>query len=180
MTVRGRPRPSIHDLGGNINDLIPLFSFRNLVQVHINLPVVSQLDDAAVTDVASSWPKLEKLRLAGPLYSFYGSPEPTPRQPEPPRMTLKALIAFATYCRDLESLTLSIDGTSAVPSPSDGELPAAQLALRWFDVGISPIGKEVESVAKLVGRLFPRLREIVDRSGSARHRWSRVQKLLPQ
>ncbi|KAJ7647948.1 hypothetical protein FB45DRAFT_782921 [Roridomyces roridus] len=188
MTVHGRPRPSIHDLGGDINDLIPLFSFHALVKVHLSLPVVAHMDDAMIADVARSWPKLTELELADPDHNI--CLRPIPRQP--PRMTLKALVAFAAHCRDLESLTLYIDAAADIPLASDGEFPKAQLALRTLDVGMSPIGKEFESVAKFLGRLFPRLEKIEpdvrvkigwDKSVAGRTteaRWKSIQRLLQE
>ncbi|KAJ7647955.1 hypothetical protein FB45DRAFT_1052356 [Roridomyces roridus] len=192
-TVDCRPPPSPtcryprrapgHD--PHINDLLPLLSFRNLIQAHLNLPVVTLIDDAMAMDIATSWPKLTELVLAQPRPGLFDPPSQLP-----PRMTLKALLAFATYCRDLESLTLYIDAAAAIPSPSDGEFPERQSALRVLNVEMSPIGSEFESVGKFLGRLFPHLGKIrtnhnvrlgFDQSPegvTTEDRWNTVQRLL--
>ncbi|KAJ7647953.1 hypothetical protein FB45DRAFT_823087 [Roridomyces roridus] len=169
--------PSIHD--GNINDLVPLLSLGNLVRVNLTLPVVRRIDDALLMDIATSWPKLKALTLQE-------SDHRLSQQLQPPRMTLNGIVALATYCRDLERLTLQINGAAAILAPADDHFPEPQLALRTFEVGSSPIGSDADSVAEFLGRLFPRLRSI-DRgfhqgtsevARTTERRWKRVQKLL--
>ncbi|KAJ7647954.1 hypothetical protein FB45DRAFT_211603 [Roridomyces roridus] len=142
---------------GNINDLIPLFSFRNLVTVHLTLPFVAQIEDAMAMDMAVSWPKLRELVLMEPSVPRHR----ILRQRPPPRTTLNALLAFATHCRDLERLALQVDGSIAILAPTDGHFPEPQFTLRKFKVGSSPIGSSnVDSVAEFLGLLFPGLKSI--------------------
>ncbi|KAJ7647947.1 hypothetical protein FB45DRAFT_211567 [Roridomyces roridus] len=170
---------------GNINDLIPLFSFHNLTTAHLTLPVVSQIDDAMAIDMAVSWPKLKELVLMEPSVPR----NMIRRQPPPPRMTLNALLAFATHCRDLERLALQVDGAAPISAPIDNHFPEPQLALRKFHVGLSRIGSDVDSVAQLLGRLFSKLSSIQftgdgfglgasEDAWMSRAGWKTVQKLL--
>ncbi|KAJ7612737.1 hypothetical protein FB45DRAFT_1065434 [Roridomyces roridus] len=72
-----------------------LFCFTNLTSVSILSAVGVDMDDTTVTDMARSWPHIQRLELQ----SFYGTPVP--------RATLECLQAFPKYCPHLTSLILT-------------------------------------------------------------------------
>ncbi|KAJ7647939.1 hypothetical protein FB45DRAFT_1052344 [Roridomyces roridus] len=78
-------------------------------------------------------------------------------------MTMEALRAFATHCRQLERITLNIDGGTVVLLDEDADWdengPNVQVTLSFLDVGVSPI-HDVEQVALFLAPLFPNLRGI--------------------
>ncbi|KAJ7630280.1 hypothetical protein FB45DRAFT_1150273 [Roridomyces roridus] len=130
-----------------------LFCFVNLTFLSILSTTGIDWDDATVTDMARSWPRIKSLELL----AFRGTAAP--------RATLRSLEAFAQYCPDLTALGIAFDAIS-VPtlSASNFSLPA----LTWLDVEASPVS-EPHAVAMFLEAILPRLetlQTLVDGAGS--------------
>ncbi|KAJ6587511.1 hypothetical protein DFH09DRAFT_976857 [Mycena vulgaris] len=78
-----------------------LSCFTNLVNANLPPPLVFDLDDADVGEMARAWPRIEslELRCASDM---------------PPRITLRGLAFLAQHCPHLSSLKMDFDAT-AVP-----------------------------------------------------------------
>ncbi|KAJ7612590.1 hypothetical protein FB45DRAFT_759771 [Roridomyces roridus] len=115
-----------------------LFCFVNLTDLHLLSAVGIDWDDATVTDIARSWPHLERLELG----SMYGT--------RSPRTTLRCLEAFAQYSPRLTRLALAFDATVIPTSSSQFSLDK----LESLGVDASPISK-ARPVAELLAGIFP-------------------------
>ncbi|KAJ7612556.1 hypothetical protein FB45DRAFT_843137 [Roridomyces roridus] len=124
------------------NSFRHLFSFRNLVSVSMESTVGIDLDDAAVLEMARSWPRIETLQLD----SYRGTSHP--------RTTLRCLEAFPQYCHHLTKLCIAFDAT-VVPASQNLTLDSLEV----LDVEASPI-TIAEPVAEFLAGLFPNLVEL--------------------
>ncbi|KAF8149233.1 hypothetical protein K438DRAFT_1779421 [Mycena galopus ATCC 62051] len=125
-----------------------LFCFVNLTSVSILSAVGIDLDDTTVTDLARSWPHIEKLEFQ----SYYGNLAP--------RATLRCLEAFPRYCPRLTKLAIAFDATVIpIPTLKETDLSLVCLKMKNLDVEASPI-ETARPVGKFLTRIFPRLREI--------------------
>ncbi|KAF8177660.1 hypothetical protein BJ912DRAFT_1146499 [Pholiota molesta] len=124
--------------------LRPLFVFSNLRQ--FCLPAYPfEFTDAEVKELAMSWPLLEEL-------SFRSSIVPTP--PLNTRTTLRCLLWFSIYCRNLRSLSFVFNGTETF---SEAELSmASDHPLSLLSVGYSVIA-DPDAVAAFFNIAFPNL-----------------------
>ncbi|KAJ7612720.1 hypothetical protein FB45DRAFT_302910 [Roridomyces roridus] len=120
-----------------------LFCFTNLTSVSILSAVGVDMDDTTATDMARSWPHIQRLELQ----SFYGTPVPP--------ATLQCLQAFAKYCPHLTKLCMSFDATVIPDSHGDLSLES----LEHLDVEGSPI-RDAACVAPYIKAIFPKLRSI--------------------
>ncbi|KAJ7190374.1 hypothetical protein GGX14DRAFT_605953, partial [Mycena pura] len=120
-----------------------LFCFVNLKSVSVLSAVGIDLDDTTVTDMARSWPYIERLELQ----SYFGNTAP--------RATLQCLEAFPKYCPHLTKLCITFDATVIPTSQADLSLQCLQV----LDVEASPIST-ILPVAQFLTRIFPTLRAI--------------------
>ncbi|KAJ7513095.1 hypothetical protein B0H11DRAFT_2303294 [Mycena galericulata] len=127
-----------------------LFAFINMTSLTFTSPVGIDLDDAAVSDLARAWPRLECLDLS----SYFCSPTP-------PRLTLNCLHHFVRHCPRLEKLSLTLDGTVS-PTMETHTASHCQRALITLDVQYSPISKPISlSAAPFLLALFPDIQHVL-------------------
>ncbi|KAJ7145550.1 hypothetical protein C8R44DRAFT_845048 [Mycena epipterygia] len=139
------------------------------------------LDDATLSDMAVSWPHIEKLNLMV-LSNYNGFT---------PRATLHSLYAFARHCPRLRTLKIIFDAT-VVPSINDAEI--VQGALTCLSLGRSSISAPVADIAAFLCGLFPILQELhtgywdseadddadfLEDRVIYHRRWKQVERLLP-
>ncbi|KAJ7630187.1 hypothetical protein FB45DRAFT_792684 [Roridomyces roridus] len=130
------------------SSLRTLFAFTNMTSVVIESAFGIDVDDATVTDMARTWPRIERLELR----SYRGTPNP--------RATLQCLEVLAKECPRLTHLGIALDASS-VPKlrlgvRGKGSSTSTSTSLRHLDVGDSPISRPT-SVAKWMKHVFPRL-----------------------
>ncbi|KAI0773038.1 hypothetical protein BD413DRAFT_690697 [Trametes elegans] len=132
------------------NSLRPLTKLPKLTQFELHWETALAVTHADVEELASSMPALEVLVL---------NPEPLPT-PQPPALTLRALIPFAQHCRNMRELSLCVDA-SATDTLEDAarELHAALPPVRFqklreLTFGLSRI-THPESIALFLSRLCP-------------------------
>ncbi|KAJ6495905.1 hypothetical protein DFH09DRAFT_1290314 [Mycena vulgaris] len=131
----------------NGNTLASLFCFRHLTIINLTPPVGFDIDDATAWDMACAWPKIRKLRL-GSASGYH-----------PAGMSLQGLRAFATHCKDLSYLEITVDASTVPDFDNPPEASTPQHALQTFDVPHSPIS-DPPAVARFLSGLFPNLRTI--------------------
>ncbi|KAJ6566445.1 hypothetical protein B0H19DRAFT_1257661 [Mycena capillaripes] len=133
----------LYTVGGDI--LKPLLSFTNLVTVLLSHPVGFDLDDSTIRDMASAWPRIQRLYLMAGSYHHVRS-----------RVTLAGLYAFANHCPCLRGLEMTFDATVV---PKLAVVKRTQQALDWLEVALSPI-TQPRCVAKFLAAMFPNLGSI--------------------
>jgi hypothetical protein len=124
--------------------------FRKLESVTIAGPVGLDLDDVAAADMARAWPRIMRLQLCASSFKHIS-----------PRMTLRALLAFAQFCPRLWMLELSLDATAVVQWEAEdpGEERRQQRRLTSLHLVDSPIGPPL-IVAAFLSSVFPKLEYI--------------------
>lgn len=133
------------------NALEPLFSFKNLVIVHLENFRMPYFDDAMATRLADAWPHLEVLKLG--TGQDWQTDTLTLRRSS---LTLYGVGYIAAHCKKIHTLGLVFDPTQ------DCELLKAHWTnenIRVFDVGASPIDNPVPIAATLMF-LMPKVKEI--------------------
>ncbi|KAL1679640.1 hypothetical protein EV122DRAFT_209586 [Schizophyllum commune] len=135
--------------------LVPLDFFRPLSQ-HRLLEVISVGEEEGAvgltndnySELAQWWPNLVSLCI----------PNVTGTS-----CTLKTLLAFATHCKQLQTLTLKLDVRSAyLPSEEIALAKSPDPALERLEINDGRI-ERVEEVADCLAALFPALTEVVYR-----------------
>ncbi len=154
--------------------LRPLFDFRELTWLHLQMPACDlRLDDQVCADMADAWRHMQYLAI-------YTTREVL----NPP--TLQGLTPFAIHCTKLVSLGLCVnardfdEGTIAKLSRRLERSPLTSL-----HVGDSPISRP-DRVAAFLSRMFPHLRSIShsksrERTPEAETRdrdWNEVQRYI--
>ncbi|KAJ7141946.1 hypothetical protein C8R43DRAFT_1238319 [Mycena crocata] len=134
-----------------------LAGFTNLRNLFLKTPIGFDLDDAAVEQLARSWPRLITLHLEGYI----------PSSSAQPRTTLASLRSIAHHCPLLTHLAITLDATS-VPVPA---INRTQRPLESLDVDRSAISAP-EAVARFVFALFPELRVVLVGRMLAMRRWA--------
>ncbi|KAJ7609222.1 hypothetical protein DFH06DRAFT_1485918 [Mycena polygramma] len=148
-----------------------LFPFTNVTTVILKPFYGFDVDDDVVSELARAWCRLEELRLA----CSYDLHIPGFQ----PRMTLGAVRAIATHCKNLHTLELYLDGRK-LPSPADA---CIQTTLTRLEVQCSPISAPT-AVAAFLSGIFPQLTDVnsycVQRDPPPRSvgRWEKVARLL--
>jgi len=133
------------------NALEPLFSFKNLVIVHLENFRMPYFDDAMAVRLADAWPHLEVLKLG--TGQDWQTDTLTLRRS---LLTLYGVGYIAAHCKKIHTLGLVFDPTQ------DCELLKAHWTnenIRVFDVGASPIDNPVPIAATLMF-LMPKVKEI--------------------
>ncbi|KIJ66670.1 hypothetical protein HYDPIDRAFT_108571 [Hydnomerulius pinastri MD-312] len=138
--------------------------FSSLKELDIPHGDTWDLDDLAILDLASSLPRLERVRLA----TFLLRPSPTP----PSHMTIGSVLHFLRTCPNLTFLGLIFDGSVVVPLPPEGTFapntritnfgagPVNFSRLMSLEVGISHITAEsVTGIAEILHAVLPNLDE---------------------
>ncbi|KAJ7666772.1 hypothetical protein DFH06DRAFT_1040271 [Mycena polygramma] len=125
--------------------LAPLSAFKNITILHLEGPVGFDIDDTAAWDIARAWPRILSLTLVAGTALHH-----------PTTMTLQGLRAFATHCKELSDLGITVDASTVPPFDSSPEARVSQRALRTLDVAASPIS-DAPTVAKFLSGLFQRL-----------------------
>ncbi|KAJ6454259.1 hypothetical protein C8R47DRAFT_226451 [Mycena vitilis] len=128
--------------------LTSLFAFKNITILHLEGPVGFDIDDTAAWDIARAWPKIQSLTLAAGTSLHH-----------PTTMTLHGLRAFATHCKELSDLEITVDASTVPPFDNSPEARISQRALRTLEVAASPIS-DAPTVAKFLSGLFQQLRMI--------------------
>ncbi|KAJ7173212.1 hypothetical protein C8R46DRAFT_991039, partial [Mycena filopes] len=126
----------------------PLLDLASLTALRISLPHGVTLTDAAVLELAKSWPQLEDLTLHAD------------HKPQRPRTTLLSLISLARHCPKLEGLDMDVDASDVPDVARDAAAGrVVQHALRHWEVGDSLIVLPLR-VAQFLSGLFPNLASI--------------------
>ncbi|KAH7924232.1 hypothetical protein BV22DRAFT_524951 [Leucogyrophana mollusca] len=133
----------------------PLFCFAALRILDLILFRSFSLDDHALSEMAMSWPILERLRLLA---------EPLGHRHAPSNITFRGIVTLVERCPRLEYLHIEIDATDlASSSPQELRRVTPNRALRSLGVGDSLLDNP-EEVALRLFDLFPKLDRIATRS----------------
>ncbi|KAJ7440308.1 hypothetical protein B0H11DRAFT_546308 [Mycena galericulata] len=114
--MQAPPASTIADYVVGGYEIAPLFCFGNLTEV----PVGFDIDDTTASDMASAWPNLTAFSLC----SASGLHHPS-------SMTLYGLRAFAKYCKDLQTLDITVDATTIPPFDNSPEAKISQSSLLY-------------------------------------------------
>lgn len=146
-----------------------LFPCTNLVHLDLRLGVGFSLDDSDVHLMARVWPCLQTLALTAPVSRYSCSSS----------VTFQGLVAFATHCPALSSLTLTLDTTTAPTGLGGGGI--CQNSLETLNVGPSRAPAAMKTAIFLY-HLFPNLRSIDNdyevAEDDVNQRWMLVTKLI--
>ncbi|KAJ6587504.1 hypothetical protein DFH09DRAFT_1027499 [Mycena vulgaris] len=169
------------------DDMIPpLFRFTELTALCLYSRDGFDFDDAMLSQMAESWPRIEVLDLM--VVSESHTLEP--------RATLNSLLMFAHRCSCLKTLTVFIDA-SVVPTLDNPDVSVTQDALTTLCVGGSSISAPIADVASFLFAVFPNLSDLdtgyweweheldleddeLDDDRVIHHRrWKKAERLLP-
>ncbi|KAF9484315.1 hypothetical protein BDN70DRAFT_928557 [Pholiota conissans] len=128
----------------NYRSLRPLFEFTKLRKVDLSSHTFN-LNDAEVKELAMSWPLLEELRA----YVLIEPPSALSRT------TLRSLLWFAVYCKNLNHLSFNFNDPDGEFSEEELTM-ASNSPLAELEVGTSTIS-EPEKVADFFCIVFPNL-----------------------
>lgn len=124
-----------------------LCCFRNLTRFELTTKLPIALDDAVLEELATSWPRMERLELASSAPDQGSAPH---------RATVRGLAHLARHCPLLTVLAISVDVRGA-----DLYLPRAEHrnACLWaVDFYRSPVaGEDAHRVGAFLYALFPKL-----------------------
>ncbi|KAJ6495863.1 hypothetical protein DFH09DRAFT_1448337 [Mycena vulgaris] len=167
----------------NGHALATLFCFVNLTVLVLRPPVGFDIDDATAWDIARAWPKLTSLTL-----------EAASELHHPTSMTLVGLRAFATHCKGLAHLNITLDASTVPPFDNSPETKISHHQLTRLGVAASPIS-DAPNVARFISDLFSSAVQIITLTQSrgiedemdeeipyawARHtQWKQVEVLIP-
>ncbi|KAF8153312.1 hypothetical protein B0H34DRAFT_800529 [Crassisporium funariophilum] len=155
----------LHIIAVGFSILKPLLRFSNLT--NLSLPSHSfDLTDAEVKLMAMAWPHLHTLL---PNFS---------QTSLEPKTTMKSLLWFAIYCRELKSLRFHFSGTCELLPHEMAQ--AANHKLAYLTVGLSYID-DSEKAASFLKSAFPNLKILMrSESTSLTHnlRWQKVETLF--
>ncbi|KAG2143789.1 uncharacterized protein EDB93DRAFT_1228628 [Suillus bovinus] len=167
------------DPATNLISLKPLFIFKNLLILELNLSgaILPELDNDGLQKLAVSWPRLRVLILnqkAG-LYRV-------------PQVDLTGLVILLEHCPELHQLVLSVNAiidTKAPPTPPISSV--SNKLITTINFSNSPITKTAE-VAAFLSAIVPNLRETLSWTGEVtcpagsvqeyRKRWDDVAELV--
>ncbi|KAI0959014.1 hypothetical protein AcW1_003970 [Taiwanofungus camphoratus] len=130
-----------------IDTLHPLLRLRKLRKLVVGSRTL-RLNDAALADIASAFPRLQELTLA-PHFAL--------RKPDVCEMTLAGLRHLSAGCPELHALDIRLDA-SIVPSPPPADRPSSQSALQNLNVDDSDVG-DPPFVVSTLRSMFPSLKE---------------------
>ncbi|KAI5895985.1 uncharacterized protein SCHCODRAFT_02613730 [Schizophyllum commune H4-8] len=145
----------------HIDHLRPFSEHSNLVSVFVHVSSGTEIDDDAIAELATWWPRLEELDIRG----HRDTARPC---------TLRALMVLALHCPRLQALTLTLE---AVNVPSIKRFYAtgqAECALRYLAVGKGH-APDPMAVAMFLDELFPSLEQVCFRADLTRGEHGRTQ-----
>ncbi|EMD38998.1 hypothetical protein CERSUDRAFT_93038 [Gelatoporia subvermispora B] len=146
--------------------LEPLLSFGRLAKVDISLNADLVLDDAALQNMALSWPRLQVLNLNGGKWIGEGHPH----------STFAAVAHLARHCPDLVGFSLAIDNSCTASEDKFSSRETTQHErVKWMQLGDSALGNKRRLVHLLVN-LFPCLEQIRS-SAESEDAWNTVMEL---
>ncbi|KAJ7151854.1 hypothetical protein C8R43DRAFT_1127487 [Mycena crocata] len=143
-----RTMPPLGSYQIDITTVQNLFCFPNLLHLHLTASLGFSLDDAAVDQLARSWPHLETLKLCSSRTYSRGVI---------PLTTLRSLCSLAQHCPHLFRVELAFDPSLIPTLPPTSAIPHRNL--RFLHASHSP-DPETGPVAKFLVALFPELEEI--------------------
>ncbi|EIW84614.1 hypothetical protein CONPUDRAFT_149494 [Coniophora puteana RWD-64-598 SS2] len=160
----------------DVDALRPLYDFRKLTNLCLELEQRLQLTDADLEQLSLAFPRLQSLALRTP---------PTPS--ELIDVTLEGLAVLCHNCSDLGDLAIAfnIDCTRNTCRSSVPPRRSANRNITTLHVICSPVS-DVDFVARRLARMFPLLTEIITTYGiqleamEQRYRWRSVEDLLPR
>ncbi|KDQ53299.1 hypothetical protein JAAARDRAFT_61348 [Jaapia argillacea MUCL 33604] len=130
------------------NFFAPLQSrWRDLVVLHINHAAPLDVDDDELEVIIRHAPKLEVVRLASAPYESFNE-----RQPFRLRVTLACFQLFAKHCPNMRELAIPVNAWT-VPAPETAEASFSGPVL--LDVSVSPVARDMGSVAHYLAKVFP-------------------------
>ena len=148
-----------------LDDFKPLFLFSNLTV--FDAACGNFVDDAFIKAMAMAWPHLQRLS-----FNCYPGDQHA-------RTTLRGLAHLAFYCKELESVYLSIDCTVVPPTESWPHGPLMNESVKLFDFPESPI-LDPMTVAPFLLHLFPNLNQInINPYDPCAQKWTSVLEHLP-
>ncbi|KAJ7714697.1 hypothetical protein DFH07DRAFT_374328 [Mycena maculata] len=163
--------------------LKPLLEFGNLVHASVTVPFGLCLDNAFMHEMAVAWPYIEQLRLTRP----YVVGEPSP----PSQIDIASLLAFASHCPDLRTLTIPLSAQPPEPADVPNTPRATQSTLTVLRVQDSPIEAPFP-IAAFLSSVFPALDRIrtaregyhleedpAPHDAETHKKWKEVEKLVP-
>ncbi|KAL6308037.1 hypothetical protein BKA93DRAFT_822645 [Sparassis latifolia] len=130
----------------DVAKLKPLYPFRNLEHLHIDIAYPVNVDNSSLAVMATAWPNLNELVLgsldAGTM----------------PLVTLEGLVPLAKTCQKLQVLGLVVDASTVPQYPNSAWGDDCQnQALREMRVGESDQPEAPEEVAGFLSYLFPNI-----------------------
>ncbi|KAJ7441107.1 hypothetical protein FB451DRAFT_1441531 [Mycena latifolia] len=131
------PATAVHNFILSPRALRPLLRLRRLATVRLHPPLGVDLDDEALHEMATAWPRVERLTVR--------------RAPGRPHTTLHALLFLAAHCPDLRVLELALDATGPVPRVARPDRTHPAHALAHLHTGGSPVGEPARVAAFLSG-----------------------------
>ncbi|KAJ7471645.1 hypothetical protein B0H11DRAFT_2283036 [Mycena galericulata] len=126
----------------------PLFSFGNLVHVHLAHPVGFDLDNAGVLAMASAWPHLDTLVLVTSRDRHMDS-----------RVTLEGIYYLAKHCPNLRALQMVFDATVIPELLDHAQTRVVQERLSFMGVSSSAI-RNPRYISTFLSKIFPQLNRI--------------------
>ena len=148
--------------------LQPLFARSNLTVLDINILNCSfDLDDTVLLTMATSWPALQTLHL-GHIFGWRVNSN----------VTLDGLVPLVTYCADLRSLGIVLDG-AVDPTPIDGDGPVND-RITCLHLGDSrpPMDPFPTHIAQFLSNLFPRLTNLHLSDSLTTESWRKVEDMI--
>lgn len=131
-----------------LEELSPLLTFTNLLDVSIELNYEFHLDKEDLRIITSSWPHLQHLKLASLRPSQYW-----------PLISINDFTYFVGQCPSLEGLTIAFDASEACLGTEKPGGGVCYEKIHTLGVLHSPIG-DPGNVAAFLSDIFPNLRDI--------------------
>ncbi|TFK66699.1 hypothetical protein BDN72DRAFT_899596 [Pluteus cervinus] len=154
--------------------LEPLFSFKQLVNVKIELSRPIIMVDSYIQKLAESWPLIEHLVLRCTDKLYWNCP----------RNTIRSLVHFAINCPYLKELALTFDARDPPELSAKRLNSSISSKLSYMHVRDSPIGNSA-MVAAILSDWFPQLSEIdsgilaMNELDEAQREWEMVEAWIP-
>lgn len=142
-----------------IHTISPLLELRHMRTVSICLPCLYEIDNAAIRDMALSWPRIKTLNLLLTDMSGDGLSNT--------RVTASGLIPLAAQCPQLQYLSIAFDASQNDIAEANRLLDGRSIKLFSLTVGNSPITRPTRKIAEFLICLFGNVPNISWASGTA-------------
>lgn len=169
----GRPDPSGDDIVSiTYENLQPFQAFTNLVRLELSVLYPISWDDSTFIDFIRPFPRLQTLVVAHKSSSIL-----VPLSLERP--TIAVLAEVVRSCPGLQRLSVTIDAT-IVPSADEADRSDLPVNNQITRLGLynSPIGIDLDEVAKYLHAIFPSLVDISVLADDYETRWETVVKKI--